>query len=263
MMQKIHAFLAVVTLTVAGLAYYQGWARFNYPSKQTFPVRGIDVSHHQGLIDWRRVSASGAKFAFIKATEGATFKDPLFQKNLAEALQNGLLVGAYHFFTFCQPGYEQAINFIASVPSDPRMLPPIIDLEFVGNCSLRPTRENLVKELSTYVSAVQRKYGRVPIYYVTHGSYGTYLRAEIDSHKIWIRDIFFEPVLKDGKEWAFWQYADRGRVTGIRGPVDLNVFRGTVGELMQLRERRLTSRPSPDTVKPWSPVITTNAQLPR
>ena len=58
---------------------------------------GIDVSHHQGLIDWSEVAGSGQRFAFAKATEGSTFVDPNYAFNKSEAEMAGILFGAYHF----------------------------------------------------------------------------------------------------------------------------------------------------------------------
>lgn len=93
-------------------------------------MRGIDVSHHQGDIDWQRVAADDVAFAIIKATEGGDHIDDAFATNLSEARAAGLVVGAYHFFTFCRPGADQAKNFLAVVPRGEPMLPPVVDIEF-------------------------------------------------------------------------------------------------------------------------------------
>ncbi|WKL00296.1 GH25 family lysozyme [Paenibacillus amylolyticus] len=61
-------------------------------------TQGIDVSRYQGNIDWAKVKASGMTFVFIKATEGQTYTDPNYQKNVTSALAAGMLVGTYHFF---------------------------------------------------------------------------------------------------------------------------------------------------------------------
>lgn len=92
-------------------------------------MRGVDVSHHQGNIDWKIIAQQGIHFAYLKATEGGDFKDTKFQKNWQEAKKTGLRVGAYHFFTAKTDGNLQAENFIHSVPLDNDMLPPVIDVE--------------------------------------------------------------------------------------------------------------------------------------
>lgn len=207
-------------------SYFSGYWRFNYPDKDKYPIRGIDVSHHQGKIDWNRLEGQDVCFAYIKATEGGDFKDPAFLYNWKEAARNGLARGAYHFFTFCKPGIEQARNFIDAVPVVHNALPPAIDFEFTGNCRDRPQKEALLKELYVFINEIEEIYGESPVIYVTYESYDRYLNGEIDQYHVWVRDIFGTPQLSDGKGWTFWQYADRGRLIGINGLVDLNVVNG-------------------------------------
>src|SRR5689334_3908175 len=127
--------VVVLGLAGAGVAFYY----FNQsPDRTTQSLRGIDVSHHQGVVDWGRVGKSDVAFAILKATEGGDYVDETFTRNLAGAGAAGLVVGAYHFFTFCRPGAEQAANFLRVVPRDRPMLPPVVDIEFVGNCAARP-----------------------------------------------------------------------------------------------------------------------------
>src|SRR5437867_1330928 len=71
------------------------------PSPRLSGLRGIDVSHYQGAINWDDVASGGISFAYIKATEGTNFVDPLFAQNWAGAEAAGLRRGAYHFFTLC------------------------------------------------------------------------------------------------------------------------------------------------------------------
>jgi lysozyme len=220
----ISAIIFCFIFIIATISYFCGYWRFNYPGKDTYPIRGLDVSHHQGRIDWNLVKEEGFNFVFIKATEGGNFKDPEFKRNWKEASRIGLLKSAYHFFSFCKPGIEQAHNFINTVPLETNTLPPVIDFEFVGNCSKRLQKAVVIKELFNFIKDIEEKYGKSPIIYITYDSYKQYLEGEIDKYHIWIRDIFLKPKLSDSKTWTFWQYADRGRVRGIKGPVDLNVF---------------------------------------
>src|SRR5215813_13726549 len=92
-----------------------------------YEVIGVDVSRHQGPIDWRMLAGSGVNFAYIKATEGAAFRDSHFTTNWSEAAIAGVPRGAYHFLTQCRSGADQAQNFIATVPRDPQALPHVID----------------------------------------------------------------------------------------------------------------------------------------
>ena len=90
-----------------------------HPSDRDFPSQGIDVSHHQGPIEWPLLPRQGVDFAYIKATEGGDFRDSAFAANWAGARAAGIARGAYHFFTLCRSGADQAANFIAAVPADP------------------------------------------------------------------------------------------------------------------------------------------------
>jgi len=201
------------------------------PSGRTMPVRGIDVSHHQGAIDWAAVAAAGIDFAYLKATEGGDWVDPRFETNWREAgAQRGLLRGAYHFFTFCRPGDEQARNFIATVPASTDALPPAVDFEIGGNCSRRPPREELLDELRLFLSQVEDHFGRRPLIYVTRDAHEAYLQGELPEHPIWARDLFRRPPYPEGRPWLVWQFHNRGRVRGIDGPVDLNAFAGSTAD---------------------------------
>lgn len=234
---------AVIVLLVAlllgaagyGLRYLfeSGYLRFNYPNEQRFPLHGLDVSHHQGKINWDAVPTGKFRFVYIKATEGGNHKDRRFKRNWEEAARVGLVRGAYHFFTFCKDSKTQAQNFIESVPVEDNMLPPVIDIEYGGNCKTRPTRTVLLQDIHVFAEEVRRVYQRTPLLYVTEEIYTEYLQDEHTGYPLWVRNIYFEPNA-DRTSWLFWQYANRGRVKGISGPVDLNVFNGSVEEFNRL-----------------------------
>jgi lysozyme len=214
---------------VIGILFYFGIIYANYPDRNRFPIRGIDISSHQQQIDWQRLDRSTINFILIKATEGGDFKDSLFKNNWQNSKQQGTIVGAYHFFTFCKSGREQAQNYIDTVPKSSGTLPPVIDLEFSGNCQAKPTPAALAVELNTFIEIVEKFYHKPPILYVTHEFYDRYLRDRSANRAIWISDFYsFHklPKLSDGRQWLFWQYSERGRIPGISTLVDLNVFNG-------------------------------------
>lgn len=215
-------------------AFYQGWVRFNYPSSQRWPVQGIDVSHHQKNIDWTQLGKQNIQFAFIKATEGGDFKDPLFATHWQQSRASGLMVGAYHFFRFCRPGALQAQNFIETVPVTPDALPPVIDLEYGANCAAGDTQA-LRENIQQMIAPLEAAYGKKVILYATSEFYDDVLHHQFNDNPIWIRNIWRQPQLEDGREWHFWQFANRGRLDGIAGHVDLNVFYGSLSGLQQLR----------------------------
>ena len=136
-------------VAAAVLVLRTGRFRLNYPSREHFPVWGIDISHHQGAINWAKVSDSGVKFAFIKASEGEDHRDSRFDENWSAAGAAGIARGAYHFFTFCTDGIPQADNYLGAVQNAGRGLPPAVDVEFSGNWESWSTVDRIRTELSS------------------------------------------------------------------------------------------------------------------
>ncbi len=97
-------------------------------------VRGMDVSSHQGVVDWTKAAASGAKFAYVKASEGTAYRNPYFQAQYSGAASAGMLHGAYHFaLPNASSGAAQANYFLQSGAAwtpDGKTLPALLDLEY-------------------------------------------------------------------------------------------------------------------------------------
>lgn len=226
---------AVLTSALVAVMVYNGVILLNNPSVKDYPVRGVDVSHYQGDIDWQILSRQDdISFAFIKATEGSLYVDEKFDCNYAEARNTGLRVGAYHFFSFESTGVSQAENFISAVKSYDNMLPPVIDLELYSDFRYDPPAAKVVRgELDDLVSALKKHYGVNPIIYVTEETYELYLKGGYEDCDIWIRSVFRKPRIPDGREWTFWQYTNRERLDGYVGEekfIDMNVFNGSAEE---------------------------------
>ncbi|MCW3845900.1 GH25 family lysozyme [Sphingomonas sp. LB-2] len=183
------------------------------------------MSHHQGVIDWTAVARQRqVDFAYIKASEGGTSRDPMFEVNWKGAGAAGIARGAYHYFSLCTPGDVQAANFIAAVPGDGNMLAPAVDLEFGGNCADRPEPEALFVELMIFIRAVETRYRQPVVLYLTRefdSGYGVSARIH---RRLWLRSIFREPKW-GARPWAIWQASSFRSVPGIEGRVDWNVWR--------------------------------------
>lgn len=220
----------IVTAGVLGWLIWNGTILLNNPSPAVYPVRGVDVSAHQGEINWELLSQN-IDFAFIKATEGSSFTDKQFSYNDSEAQRCGLRVGAYHFFSYDSSGEAQAAHFISTVEKRPDMLPPVIDVEFYGDYNQKPADPAAAKaQLTIMIRLLREHYGLSPILYATERSYRLYLENDYAECDIWIRNIITEPKLPDGREWTFWQYTDRAVLKGYNGPekyIDINVFNGS------------------------------------
>jgi lysozyme len=192
-------------------------------------VQGVDVSHHQGAIDWRTLAADDIAFAYIKATEGADHVDARFAFNWREAAAAGLYRGAYHFFTLCRSGASQAQNFIAVVPRDAGVLPAAVDLEHMGPCRRGPTMTDVVGEARIFMDAVEAHYGVRPIIYTTREFHDAYL-SDVTGERFWIRSLGVPPRFRE-RDWIIWQHHNRGHKRGVSGPIDLNAFRGDLAAL--------------------------------
>lgn len=212
----------------AAFLIYYGYVHVNGAAAGKYPVRGVDVSHYQGEIDWQVLAGQEIRFAYIKATEGSSYTDEKFAVNYAEAGKTPLRVGAYHFFSFDSPGITQAEHFIDTVEARQGMLPPVVDVEFYGNKKENPPEPDQVeRELRDYLELAERAYGKRPVIYAAMDTWELYILGRFDDYPLWIRDIWREPV-PDG--WTFWQYTNRGRLEGFSGEegfIDLNVFYGT------------------------------------
>jgi lysozyme len=219
--------LVVFGVLVAGAGVVAGawhwWLPTYRPGLERGERYGVDVSNHQGDIDWARVAEDDVDFAYIKATEGGDFVDERFERNWEGAGDAGLDRGAYHFFTLCRPGIEQAELFLRTVPPDPDALPPVVDLELAGNCSARPDRATVARELEAFLTRVEADAGEPVVLYLGDDFEGHYRVRDRLDRELWLRRIVRRPGL-DG--WWIWQFHHSASVDGIRGSADLNVMRG-------------------------------------
>lgn len=187
-----------------------------------FAVRGIDVSAHNGDIDFDRVAADGVDFVMIKATEGTDWQDRALTRNYWRARQAGLRVGLYHFFRFDSPGDLQALNFADAAASRPADMPLVIDLEEFGNPRFTPTRR-VLSRLDTCLYHLRRR-GYDVMLYTNKRGYSRFIENRYDSIPLWLCSL--EGGSPDARQWVMWQHSHRGRVDGVKGDVDLNVFHG-------------------------------------
>ncbi len=234
--------IAVIILTgmILFLLIWNGVVLLNNPSREQYPVRGVDVSSYQGEIDWAVLSTQDIEFAFIKATEGSSYADERFAYNYEQARRAGLRVGAYHFFSYDSPGEAQADNFIGHVEVFDGMLPPVIDVEFYGDKERNlPDKDRTRRELDALIGRLTEHYGLKPIIYATEKSYDLYIAGSFADLDIWIRNVITSPRLSDGREWTFWQYTNRAVLDGYIGTeryIDLNVFCGSRADFLSYGE---------------------------
>jgi len=205
-------------------------ARIVRPNATTF-LNGVDVSRYQGKIDWPKVKASGVSFAFIKASEGITIKDPNYATNIAGALDEGIACAAYHFFHPGDDVSEQITNFLDSVNGNWGTLIPALDVEVPEEWTsiAMATRVQIVQDsLQSIQNAIG---GRDPLLYIDLSMFNDTLGApaSLAHYPLWLAEYTTatKPTLPRGfQTWAFWQHTDTGTVPGISGNCDLNYFNG-------------------------------------
>src|SRR5438445_1953177 len=202
---------------------------FGRSSPRHLAVHGVDVSRWQGDINWKKLRAQGANFAYIKATDGGDHLDPMFMRNWRSADAAGLKRGAYHFLYWCRTAGEQADWFIRNVPKVEGALPPVIDVEWNGDssCTRRPSREKVLEKMQVFMDKLERHYGQRPLIYTSPDFYRDNLQDAFPDYPFWLRAVARHPskVYPDRK-WLFWQYSGSGLSHGVSGRIDLSVFHG-------------------------------------
>lgn len=216
----------VVTSIIAVCGFIHAYHRYiadtppMEPDAATYPIRGIDISAHNGEIDFERVKGAGKEFVIIKATEGTDFKDSMFVDNLRKARKAGLKVGAYHFFRFDTDGELQAINFMHSLRNRKLDLPAVVDIERFGNPDGHEATM-IITRLRTMLTYLEKE-GVEVMLYSNKDDYERYLKGNFGHYPLWLC-TFTEP--GNDIQWSIWQYSHRGTVDGIKGKVDLNTIK--------------------------------------
>ena len=207
--------------------------QFNYPSKALYNTFGLDMSHHQGKVEWAEIDSNTYKFVYLKSTEGETFKDKRFKANYLQAKANGIKVGAYHFWSFCKDPQKQVENIIANVPISPGDLVPAVDFETIKGCDF-PAEMDLEAIIGAHISFVFEKltevYRSPPVIYTTVDFLKVYpvVLDRVGQSQYWVRSLVGPPSLHM-KNWLIWQYYNSGKIDGVAGPVDLNVIKDPNG----------------------------------
>lgn len=207
----------------------------SYP--EGYEIHGIDISHYQGVIDWSDLRDNGmiercpVRFVMIKATEGASRIDDRFKDNFYQAREHGFIRGAYHFYSTRSTGRAQAEHFIKNVELEEGDLPPVLDVEHKPK---EQTPEQFKESVLTWLNIVEKHYNVTPIIYTYYKFKMTYLNDSIfDRYPYWIAHYYVDKVEYKGK-WKFWQHTDCGRLPGIKGYVDFNIYNGSYYDLRQL-----------------------------
>jgi lysozyme len=240
---RVFSALVAVTLAVAVLANpapadAKPSSKPPKPSPKPSPtvVAGIDVSYHQGTIDWTRVSDAGKRFVYVRSSAGTLTSDPAYVRNRAGARAVGLAVGAYHFGnpdSAPNDAANEATWFLENAEVTSGDLVPVLDLEVANGLSASA----LISWAQTWLADVEAATGVKPIIYTNRNFWSTSLANTEwfarNGYRLWIAHwtTASEPTLPAndwaGTGWTFWQHTSAGSVPGISGNVDLDRFNGT------------------------------------
>lgn len=230
--------------------------RMRYTSARVY---GIDISHYQHggrprrrfrgyPIQWNklRITHMGGNtknsigkvdypvsFCYIKTTQGISISNPYYRTDAPSARKAGIRVGAYHFMSPIQ-GLAQAKWFLRNSPVSKADLPPMLDVELTkGQITRMGGPSAMFREMLVWLHTVERHTGKRPILYISQRFIDNYFPnapKEILTYRVWIaRYSEFRPYVK----LLYWQLTPYGRVSGIRGDVDINVFNGSIEQFRQ------------------------------
>ena len=185
---------------------------------------GIDVSKHQGHINWEELhdNHGDVKFVYIKATEGSDYVDPCYYENITNARKNGIKVGSYHYLTTRSSISTQFENFRKTVKIEDQDLIPVIDCEMTGGWTSQQLRDSL----SLFANMIEQHLGCKPMILTFEKFFNIHLGRTFSNYPLWIAKYSTsEPNI--GYDWTLWQFSDKCRISGVksnRGLVDASVF---------------------------------------
>lgn len=192
---------------------------------------GIDVSSHQGRIDWPRVREAGVEFVFVRLgyrgyETGVLHEDVYARTNLAEARKAGLQVGAYFFSQALneQEARDEAAFALKVLDGFVLDLPLVYDWEYVSEEARtgKTTKQELMACVNAYCGAVEQA-GYAPMVYFNRYLAQSHLELEkLTQYPFWL--AMYTDQMTYQYRVDFWQYSDKGRIPGIEADVDLNIW---------------------------------------
>lgn len=198
---------------------------------QVISHKGIDVSKHQGEIDWAKVAADGVEFAFIRVGNrgygtGAIVEDAQFEANIKGALSNGIQVGVYFFSQAIneEEAMDEANFVLEKIAPYKVQCPIVIDVEKVADSEARMNQISLEQRTSNtlvFLETVEAAGYEVMLYH--NMEMGTLMldMEQLEDYSKWF--AYYNKEIYYPYAFDVWQYSDKGKVDGIAGDVDLNI----------------------------------------
>ncbi len=230
------ALAALATLAAAVLG-----ASLATPAQAATYVNGMDVSGYQGNVAWQTAYNNGARFAYVKATEGTSYINPYFSQQYNGSYNVGMIRGAYHFaHPNSSSGATQA-NYFASHgggwSADGKTLPPALDIEYnpSGATCYGLSQSSMVSWIRDFSNTIKAKYNKYPMIYTTFDWWNTCTgnsSAFASTNPFWIAIYRSTPptsIPAGSATWTMWQNADSGTFPG-----DQDKFNGAYTQLQAL-----------------------------
>lgn len=218
MLKRLFVYFLSCSLLLGGLA----------PSAtvQSRTRNGIDVSEWQGKINWKKVARTGVRYAYIRACVGSHYVDSQFRRNHRNARRNKIKTGFYHYITArsVRQARRQARFFARTIEPYDYDLRPVMDFESFGRLSKREINRIAL----AYLKELKKRTGKkVAIYSDSNNATNTFTDSRLRKYPLWVAAYgTTRPPTGQWRTYAAWQYADDGRIPGIRDDsVDLDYFR--------------------------------------
>lgn len=210
--------VAAGAIGIGGWSFATGW----HPAADRYPLQGIDLPETPGAVEWGTVRARGADFAYLVATSGKDRRDPMFEANWSAVPDAGLRRGAVHLYSLCQPGADQANAFNAFVPRTADALPAAVDVAYRADCTARPDRADVVRELRTFIRMVETHIRKPVMLRLSKPVDSDYTLSAAIDRPVWATANFLAPSYA-ARPWRMWRASDIRRIDGIEGPVNWDV----------------------------------------
>ena len=204
--------------------------RLGYSGAKT--LTGIDVSEHQGVIDWAKVAVDGIDFAMIRlgyrgSTQGGLYLDEYYKKNIAGANAAGVPVGVYFYSQAIdeREAAEEARFVLDNLAGYRVDFPVVFDWEIVGGEAARTysvSRRTLCQCARAFCDAVKAEGCQPMIYFTRFLGYRKYILRDLTDYGFWYAEYGERP--RFAFDFDMWQYSESGKVSGIEGNVDLNIW---------------------------------------
>lgn len=228
---------AIIIIILSSIYFYQKCKSANtFNNSSRYSIRGIDISHHNPILEWGEVKKQGINFAYLKATEGISHDDRNYPYNYKLASDNQIKIGSYHFYNFAISGREQAKHFIKVSQHKSGDLLPAIDVEHSAANPYSTDsifKKNTIKELLILENELYEYYGHHPIIYTNLDCYKLYVKNNFPNNPIWISLLKNEPT-DDIENWVIWQFSHKGKLDGIVGDIDFNYFRYSIDRMSEI-----------------------------